>query len=1092
MGDELINLLRTVASQVESMKKDMDEKMKEQGKKIDLINEKVESIENQRKEDRGLIMELQNKFDALMPSSTQTSSIIPPSVSPPATSADPPIPSAEPPIPSAPVLPVASTPSPSSPLSVPSPSLPLTSTTPIPATSPSSITSTSTSTSSSSLPSPLPTATPKRASIPLYRTPSIPRSSPSPPSQPTPPAKNSRGQLGEPIVIDDTTTGQQAYERRRMLSLSSSSPSFSSPAPPHLTTYGRGSQIITKMGWREGEGLGRYSQGSTELASIDKGKQRSRTGLGDREGPTITTTTSTLASTMDDEQRGEGRKRQREDARSEIVKKQREEERGGSKAREKEKGKAKEKGNEEVNLLTPLYELNYTPHNIFIHEINFKPITENGGFPGRDIKRHLLYKALEKSPNDQDIVFDGGRMLFMKEEINMESVSVPMSASEQTYMFSIKSIGPLDLSKPEQVEQFLSIKFKQIVHSMGYTTYINGFQFSSPHKAVGNAELWRGYRANIVLREAGMFLKLTAKNRIIWKGTALDFMLAKAGRDSAFAGAGTRREIRNALKDKLLLTSHASNIYSFKDVDFNVNPLCTFSHTQTQTLVRYVDFYKSRHNVDIKEPHQPMIRGTDKNGNDVMLPAELCAIIGLPEGMKLDDISEHFTRKPHELYKEYSQFANSMLALVKKQKIEGLSISNNMFRFTANVLPPNDVFLQSKNHAYSQLEPNAKTGGWEDYFLHHQFYKGIELKNWVVFSCLQRKSTEALVRHFRTVCGKNGVELSNPRIEKFNGESLVQDVERLVLGNYLGDKKPQIAFVTLPSDDKAKNKQSWAYLKTFVFNANNITSQHVRPMTIEGRNPIAKFGNMLQEKIFRCGAIPWTVSTNAENTLIISMEVVPKKDVMAFAAFFINNKEYKLIDLTIEVKHSKQKKSDFSYKTREDTIAQFTVNSLEKCLELNKCFPDNIMIFREGFSKIHIDKMQQSEIRVIQQAIGRIPQYSPKFAAVLIGRSEEVFFTDKFENPVPGTLIASHVTSIPMSRNNTKDEFYLVSHSSKIETTITGTRFVVLQNQAVSDEALRELMYKYCYLTYTNARTSKTPGPSSFVHKMAFQASSVV
>jgi hypothetical protein len=63
-------------------------------------------------------------------------------------------------------------------------------------------------------------------------------------------------------------SGEEAYERRKKMS-------SDTPDPTDLrTTYGKGSEIIAKMGWKEGGGLGRHEQGEKEILSVEKGKQR--------------------------------------------------------------------------------------------------------------------------------------------------------------------------------------------------------------------------------------------------------------------------------------------------------------------------------------------------------------------------------------------------------------------------------------------------------------------------------------------------------------------------------------------------------------------------------------------------------------------------------------------------------------------------------------------------------------------------------------------------------------------------------------------------------------------------------------------------
>jgi hypothetical protein len=41
---------------------------------------------------------------------------------------------------------------------------------------------------------------------------------------------------------------------------------------------------------------------------------------------------------------------------------------------------------------------------------------------------------------------------------------------------------------------------------------------------------------------------------------------------------------------------------------------------------------------------------------------------------------------------------------------------------------------------------------------------------------------------------------------------------------------------------------------------------------------------------------------------------------------------------------------------------------------------------------------QQTEVRIIQQAVGNLKDYEPKYVAALIGRSEEIFFTGMRKN----------------------------------------------------------------------------------------------
>jgi hypothetical protein len=57
----------------------------------------------------------------------------------------------------------------------------------------------------------------------------------------------------------------------------------------------------------------------------------------------------------------------------------------------------------------------------------------------------------------------------------------------------------------------------------------------------------------------------------------------------------------------------------------------------------------------------------------------------------------------------------------------------------------------------------------------------------------------------------NGVRVNNPEVQFFRMDNFTTDIENTVISNYVA-VKPQLVFVTLPHNDKAKNKPRYENL----------------------------------------------------------------------------------------------------------------------------------------------------------------------------------------------------------------------------------------------------------------------------------------
>ena len=65
--------------------------------------------------------------------------------------------------------------------------------------------------------------------------------------------------------------------------------------------------------------------------------------------------------------------------------------------------------------------------------------------------------------------------------------------------------------------------------------------------------------------------------------------------------------IEAQLVGKLVATEYNNTIYRVEAVHFNKNPLSTFHDDRSNREVTYKEYYKSRYNLNIVDPKQPLL-----------------------------------------------------------------------------------------------------------------------------------------------------------------------------------------------------------------------------------------------------------------------------------------------------------------------------------------------------------------------------------------------------------------------------------------------------------------------------------------------------
>uniref|UniRef100_A0AAY4C1P0 Piwi domain-containing protein n=1 Tax=Denticeps clupeoides TaxID=299321 RepID=A0AAY4C1P0_9TELE len=158
--------------------------------------------------------------------------------------------------------------------------------------------------------------------------------------------------------------------------------------------------------------------------------------------------------------------------------------------------------------------------------------------------------------------------------------------------------------------------------------------------------------------------------------------------------------------------------------------------------------------------------------------------------------------------------------------------------------------------------------------------------------------------------------------------------------------------------------------------------------------------------------------------------------------------------------------------------------ALQKYFEVNHCFPEKIVIFRDGVSEGQLKTVELYEIPQILKCFETFPNYEPKLAFIIVQkRINTTLYScagEKFGTPPPGTVLDHTVTQRDWV------DFFLMAHQIRHGCGLP-THYVCLYNTAnLTPDHLQRLTFKMCHMYWNWPGTIRVPAPCKYAHKVAF------
>jgi len=657
-------------------------------------------------------------------------------------------------------------------------------------------------------------------------------------------------------------------------------------------------------------------------------------------------------------------------------------------------------------------------------------------------------------------------------------------ASGQVFTIKIRRVGVVNKMDMQYV-QFYNIMIRKIMEGMNLTMVNRNYYDSDnpiPLKE-WKLELWMGYETSMRQHEDSPLLMCAASTKIIRTDTVMDQMKL------CMKGGGGKEMAAKTLLGCIVMTRYNNKTYRIDDIDWNKKPADKFQR-HDGSEVSYVQYYKERYGITIKDANQPLIISMPTKQEQrrygrtepILLIPEICNMTGLSDDQRanfklMKAVGEYTRPGPGARFQALKKFAEAVASKAKigeELKDWGLEIDPNPVRFNARTLEPEKI-LQATGRP--QLSYGLDNADWGSQFRNFKmFNSGPGCHKWVLIVS-ERDSAEG--NEFAKALEKSSVGMGfpmkppKPMVIKDNRTAAFVDAV-----NKAADMSPQMIMTVIP------NNKGDAYhaIKKILCVDRPIPSQVITGTLLKKPKGMMSVATKVAiQMAAKLGAEPWGVN-------------MPLKDAMVIGYDSYHDSNQRGLAVGAVVATTNQAMTRYTsmttmHRNDEELLNQMKVcvtQAIRKYRETNQRDPSRIIFYRDGVGEGQIQYVKETEVEAIK-SVFKDQGLSPQLAFIVVSkRISNKFFQwnngggGQLVNPPSGSVVDDVVT-LPE-----RYDFYLVSQSVR-QGTVNPTSYNIIENQTqFTPDIFQKLTYKLCHLYFNWPGTVRVPNVCQYAHKLAY------
>nr|XP_045595605.1 piwi-like protein Siwi isoform X2 [Procambarus clarkii] len=640
----------------------------------------------------------------------------------------------------------------------------------------------------------------------------------------------------------------------------------------------------------------------------------------------------------------------------------------------------------------------------------------------------------------------------------------------------IKELSPLD----SQYLQLMNIILRRCMDFLGMQVIGRNY-FSSKDKVRDErykVEIWPGVCTSIRHHENSLLLNVDVMHKFLRAETAYD-VLRKCGQANLVAEAGRR------LLGSIVMTQYNERTYRVDELDWQLHPTSKFSYRGGE--ITYMEYYEKNYQVKIRDVQQPMImskpkkRDLRRGSGCIYLVPELCTMTGLTDDMRADfnmmkDLAQYMRMGPDKRVKALLRYNKDLAANVKaKQEMThwGLEVSPSLVSVQGRMLPEEQIIVGGQSISF-----NRRTSDWSRETRSMILNTPVDLKHWaIIYPIKFSDDARELVTHLQRVGKPMGMNLANPSTFVLRADGANDYVG--VLNQCAG---MELVMAILPNNRADRYNAFKRHLSIKM----GIPSQCILSRTLFKKQRLMSVATKVAIQMnCKLGGEPWSVAIPIKNAMVIGYDAYHDK--MSRGA------SYGAVVSSLNqpwTRYLSQVARHFNQEELTDNFALGVKNAVTWYQKENGCYPNMIVVYRDGVGEGQIEYVKEHEIAAIKRCFEEALPKPPRLGFIIVSKriNTRMFLENRgqIENPLPGTVIDDVIT-LPE-----RYDFFLVSQSIN-QGTVSPTSFNIIEDTTgLQPDHMQRLAYKLCHTYFNWQGTVRVPAPCMFAHKLAYMTGQTV
>ncbi|EFX88764.1 Piwi/Aubergine-like protein [Daphnia pulex] len=581
--------------------------------------------------------------------------------------------------------------------------------------------------------------------------------------------------------------------------------------------------------------------------------------------------------------------------------------------------------------------------------------------------------------------------------------------------------------------------------------------------------IWPGYVTTIRHHEEGFLLGVEIIHRVLRRDSALDVMNKIRQASDQFEAMCSAE-----LVGKVVMTHYNKRTYRIDDIDFTKNANSTFHLRKEDRDISYLEYYKTRYNIEVRQPSQPLLvsRPTRRDANrgddqPIFLIPELCGMTGLTDDQKknftlMKDVGNITRVMPDKRVESLMRFRKRLAdnpEIQRELNSWGLNFAGDIVRINARVIPPQTI--QQGGNSFTTPD-----GDWSRNIQRSKMCITVELRDWALFTpSSMTQEVKPFIQMVQNVGRGQGFDIPDPVVSQMQMDRTSNYVD--AIRNECRQKGFSLIFCVL----RSARADTYSSIKKLTCAEFGIPSQG---QTGKLMSIATKVMIQIASKL---GAEPWRVLVPNTKWMVIGYDTYhdarQRKAVGAFVAS--TNPTFSKYYSSVKI-HENNEEISPSFKDHlfGALKAYFIVN--------DKTLPTSIIVYRDGVGAGDIPRLKDTEIAALKVKL--IAQYNPSIAFIVVSKRINTRFFQMSGrspmNPVCGTVVDSKVTL------QERYDFFLVSQKVT-QGTVSPTSYNIIEDDTgINPDIHQRLAYALTHLYYNWPGTLRIPAPIQYAHKLAY------